>query len=304
MLFFTGSSSVYQFWRPCRADRHDAQKSGGWQGVDQRKGILRALNFLHAAAGARGAPTGGIHRLAAQRLLGRNHCRYLLSAAVGDSDALSFVAGSRQGHVPLVAGIFSRHCRRCCGHCYRSSGQAFKKISQAPGIVCLCRRVVCAWAIFWRVRSCHRLAGWLGGDSAWQAAARRIFCQKKPGTNQCQIDEQESFTSLPSLSHLFKVVGIFAAIWMLVVLPVFAWRGMPDILSQISIFSARRPLRRWRICRACLYCGARGQSWLGYGKRHAAGPWTGRDHPRPAHHGDAVCGIFDRLEPSPETSRP
>ena len=63
-----------------------------------------------------------------------------------------------------------------------------------------------------------------------------IFCQKKPGTNECLTDAPESFTNLPPLSHLFKVVGIFTVIWMAVILPVFAWRSMGDILSQIPIF--------------------------------------------------------------------
>lgn len=68
-----------------------------------------------------------------------------------------------------------------------------------------------------------------------------IFCQKKPGTNECLIEGPESFTNLPPLTHLFKVVGVFAAIWMAVILPVFAWRGMGDILSQISIFFSKAP---------------------------------------------------------------
>ena len=68
-----------------------------------------------------------------------------------------------------------------------------------------------------------------------------IFCQKKPGTNECLTDAPESFTNLPPLSHLFKVVGIFAVIWMAVILPVFAWRGMGDILSQISVFFSKAP---------------------------------------------------------------
>ena len=68
-----------------------------------------------------------------------------------------------------------------------------------------------------------------------------IFCQKKPGTNECMLEEPESFTNLPPLTHLFKVVAIFVVIWMAVILPVFAWRGMDDILSQISIFFSKAP---------------------------------------------------------------
>ena len=63
-----------------------------------------------------------------------------------------------------------------------------------------------------------------------------IFCQKKPGTNECLVEAPESFTNLPPLSHLFKVVAIFAVIWLAVILPVFTTRGMADMLAQIPVF--------------------------------------------------------------------
>ncbi|NCB22060.1 MAG: chromate efflux transporter [Deltaproteobacteria bacterium] len=66
-----------------------------------------------------------------------------------------------------------------------------------------------------------------------------IFCQKMPGTNECMVEAQESFTHLPPLSHLFRVVGIFVVIWLAVVLPVFATRGMADMLSQIPVFFSK-----------------------------------------------------------------
>lgn len=66
-----------------------------------------------------------------------------------------------------------------------------------------------------------------------------IFCQKMPGTNECMVEAQESFTNLPPLSHLFRVVGIFVVIWLAVVLPVFATRGMADMLSQIPVFFSK-----------------------------------------------------------------
>ena len=63
-----------------------------------------------------------------------------------------------------------------------------------------------------------------------------IFCQKKTGTNECLAEAPESFANLPPLSHLFKVVAIFAVIWLAVILPAFTTRGMADMLSQIPIF--------------------------------------------------------------------
>ena|GEM_PF-5303473 len=41
---------------------------------------------------------------------------------------------------------------------------------------------------------------------------------------------------LPSSKHVVKVVGLFAAIWGAVVLPVLAWRGLGDVLSEVSLF--------------------------------------------------------------------
>ena len=63
-----------------------------------------------------------------------------------------------------------------------------------------------------------------------------IFCQKKPGSKECMVEAPESFTNLPPLSHLFKVVAIFLVIWLAVILPVFTTRGMADMLAQIPVF--------------------------------------------------------------------
>jgi len=55
------------------------------------------------------------------------------------------------------------------------------------------------------------------------------------------LDEPTTFSGLPSFTHVVKIVGIFVLIWCAVVLPVFAWRGLPDILSQISLFFSKAP---------------------------------------------------------------
>lgn len=81
---------------------------------------------------------------------------------------------------------------------------------------------------------CRYRCGWRD-----RQAAANIFC-RKPGTNEC-AEAPESFTNPPPLSHLFKIVAIFLVIWLAVILPVFAMRGMGDMLSQISLFSARPP---------------------------------------------------------------
>lgn len=68
-----------------------------------------------------------------------------------------------------------------------------------------------------------------------------IFCPKRPGSNECVLEEPEQAPKLPPLSHLFKVAGVFILIWLLVVLPVLVLRGPNDILSQITIFFSKAP---------------------------------------------------------------
>jgi len=68
-----------------------------------------------------------------------------------------------------------------------------------------------------------------------------IFCHKNAGSKECVLDEPTTFSGLPSFTHVVKIVGIFVLIWCVVVLPVFAWRGLPDILSQISLFFSKAP---------------------------------------------------------------
>ncbi|MFP5239245.1 MAG: chromate transporter [Acidobacteriota bacterium] len=43
------------------------------------------------------------------------------------------------------------------------------------------------------------------------------------------------------MTHVAKTVGVFAALWSAVVLPVLAWRGIPDMLSQIALFFSKAP---------------------------------------------------------------
>ena len=68
-----------------------------------------------------------------------------------------------------------------------------------------------------------------------------IFCPKKPGSNECALEEPEASAKLPPLTHLFKVAGVFMLIWLAVVLPVLVLRGTGDPLSQIAIFFSKAP---------------------------------------------------------------
>lgn len=152
---------------------------------------------------------------------------------------LSWLAAAK-GHVPLVAGIFHGIAAAVVAIVMEALVRLSKKSLKHPALYAFAGVSFVLGQFFGVSFPVIVLLAGLAGIVLGRLRPD-IFCQKKPGTNQCQIDEQESFTSLPSLLHLFRVVGIFAAIWMLVVLPVFAWRGMPDILSQISIFFSKAP---------------------------------------------------------------
>jgi len=63
-----------------------------------------------------------------------------------------------------------------------------------------------------------------------------VFCHRAAGSKECVMEEPSPTRELPSLKHVVKVVGLFAAIWGAVVLPVLAWRGLGDALSEVSLF--------------------------------------------------------------------
>ena len=50
------------------------------------------------------------------------------------------------------------------------------------------------------------------------------------------MEEPSPARELPSLKHIVNVVGLFGAIWGVVVLPVLIWRGLGDALSEVSLF--------------------------------------------------------------------
>jgi len=63
-----------------------------------------------------------------------------------------------------------------------------------------------------------------------------IFCHRASGSRECSLTEPEAPAALPSAWHLVRVAAVFAAIWTAVALPVFAFFGMEDTLSQIILF--------------------------------------------------------------------
>ena len=68
-----------------------------------------------------------------------------------------------------------------------------------------------------------------------------VFCHREGASKECAPEEPETFADLPPASHVFKILGVFLLIWAAVVVPVLAWRGMEDMLSQVSIFFSKAP---------------------------------------------------------------
>jgi len=62
---------ICQLWRPGRADRHHAHRTGGAASLDFGKAFSACAQLLHGAPGARGAAAGHLHRLAHAPWLGR-----------------------------------------------------------------------------------------------------------------------------------------------------------------------------------------------------------------------------------------
>ena len=106
---------LHQFRRAGRPDRHDAPNAGRREKVDRRAAFPARAQFLHAAAGARGAEARDLHRLGAARGARRARRRRSVRAAGRTGDA---------GPEPGLCAR-ARHCvdrRRAVRHQGRGAG--------------------------------------------------------------------------------------------------------------------------------------------------------------------------------------
>lgn len=63
-----------------------------------------------------------------------------------------------------------------------------------------------------------------------------IFCHRAAGSNACAPEEEPRTSGLPPLTHVFKVLAVFACLWLAVALPVFALNGSGSVLPDILVF--------------------------------------------------------------------
>ena len=81
-LALLAEARLHQLRRAGRADRHHAQRTGRTPPLDQREAFPACAELLHAAARARGAAAGHLHRLADAPHLGRHRRRRAVRAAL------------------------------------------------------------------------------------------------------------------------------------------------------------------------------------------------------------------------------
>lgn len=152
---------------------------------------------------------------------------------------LSWLAAAK-GHVPAIAGIFHGISAAVVAIVLEALVRLSKKSLKHPALYAFAGGSFVLGQFFGVSFPMIVLLAGLGGILLSRVRPD-IFCHKAAGSKECTLEEPEQFTGLPPMTHVFKIVGIFLVIWSVVILPVFAWRGIPDMLSQVSIFFSKAP---------------------------------------------------------------
>lgn len=152
---------------------------------------------------------------------------------------LSWLAAAK-GHVPSIAGIFHGIAAAVVGIVIEALVRLSKKSLRHPALYAFAGGSFVLGQFFGVSFPMIVLLAGLGGI-VLSRLRPDVFCHRQAGSKECVVEEPEQFTGLPPLTHVVKIVGVFAMIWAVVVLPVFAWRGMSDILSQIALFFSKAP---------------------------------------------------------------
>jgi len=212
----------------------DIVDARGW--VEERL-FLRALNFCMLLPGPEA------HQLAVY--LGWRLHGYLGGTVAGLFFLLPSVAlmlflswlAAAHGSVPMVAGVF----RAIAGAVVAIVGQALWRISKKA----------LKHHILWWFAGASFVCGQflhvpfpaivlMAGIGGLVLARLRpdIFCHREAGSNECVMEEEQHF-DLPPLTHVFKVLAVFACIWLAVAIPVFAMNGSDSVLSDILVFYSK-----------------------------------------------------------------
>ena len=152
---------------------------------------------------------------------------------------LSWLAAAK-GHVPSIAGIFHGIAAAVVAIVIEALVRLSKKSLRHPALYAFAVGSFVLGQFFGVSFPMIVLLAGLGGI-VLSRLRPDVFCLRQAGSKECVVEEPEQFTKLPPLMHVVRIVGVFAMIWAVVVLPVFAWRGMSDILSQIAVFFSKAP---------------------------------------------------------------
>jgi chromate transporter len=152
---------------------------------------------------------------------------------------LSWLAAAK-GHIPSIAGIFHGIAAAVVAIVIEALVRLSKKSLKHPALYTFAGGSFVLGQFFGVSFPIIVLLAGLGGVVLARLRPD-IFCHRNAGAKECAMEEPEPSRSLPPLTHVLKIVGIFAMIWAAVIVPVFFWRGMSDILSQISIFFSKAP---------------------------------------------------------------
>ncbi len=210
----------------------DVVDARGWV---EEKLFLRALNFCMLLPGPEA------HQLAVY--LGWRLHGYLGGSIAGLCFLLPSVVlmlflswlAAAHGAVPVVAGVF----RAIAGAVVAIVAQALWRISKKA----LRHRIlwwfagasfVCGQFLHVPFPAIVLLAG--VGGLVLARLRPDIFCHREAGSNTCAPEEAPQVYSLPPLTHVLKVLAVFACIWLAVALPVFAVNGPGSIFSNLLVF--------------------------------------------------------------------
>jgi len=209
----------------------------GW--IDE-KTFLRALNFCMLLPGPEA------HQLAV-------YIGWRLNGYLGGTIAglcfllpsvvlmlfLSWLAAAK-GHVPSVAGIFHGIAAAVVAIVIEALIRLSKKSLKHPALYAFAGGSFVLGQFFGVSFPLIVLLAGVGGIIL-ERFKPEVFCHRNADSKECVLEEEPTPSSLPPLTHVVKIVGIFILLWAAVVLPVIAWRGTADILSQISFFFSKAP---------------------------------------------------------------
>lgn len=145
-----------------------------------------------------------------------------------------------QGHVPAVAGMFHGIAASVVAIVVEALVRLSKKALTHPALYVFAGGSFALGQFFGVSFPMIVLSAGLGG-AALAHLMPSFACRTAAGAAGCVQEEPTPANATPPLRHVLKMAALFLAIWSAVMLPLFAWRGASDMLSQIALFFSKAP---------------------------------------------------------------